>query len=174
VDEEHVRLIVRATARMSALVFLAALGLFAAGHRAGPRRVVSAIRVFVLFVVAHTIHFGAVVWLAVATAGENIRERDGWPVVVVVAAAFYLSVFGILRLWTRLSSRQAVSHRERRGAQVGVLFIAAIFVNSYLARVKTMPVYWLWTAGMVLVVTAYLLHTRRVQDDLELPGTQPH
>jgi hypothetical protein len=67
-----------------------------------------------------------------------------------------------------------VSHRERRAAQVGVLFIAAIFVNSYLARVKTMPVYWLWTAGMVLVVTAYLLHTRRVQDGLELPGTQPH
>jgi hypothetical protein len=168
VDEEQVRLIVRVTARVSALAFLAALGLFTARSHAGPRKVGSAIRLFVLFIVMHTIHFGAVLWLAVLTTGENIRERDGWPVVVAVAAAFYLSAFGILRHWTHVGSGRALSHRERRAAQAAVLLIGAIFVNSYVARLKTMPVYWVWTAGMVLMVTAYLLHTRRVHDALEL------
>ena len=162
VDEEQVRLIVRVTARLSAVAFLAALGLFAVRYHASPRKTGGPIQLLVSFIVMHTIHFSAVVWLAVLTAGENIRERDGWPFVTVVAAAFYASAFGILRVWRGVGSGRAVSRRELLPAHVAVLFIAAIFINSYVSRVKTMPIYWLWTVGMVLVVTVYLLRTRRV------------
>jgi hypothetical protein len=170
VDEEQVRLIVRVTARLSAIAFVAALGLFAVRYRAASRQAGGPISLFVSFIVMHTIHFSAVAWLAMLTAGENIRERDGWSVVMVVAAAFYLAAFGILRVWRGIGLARAVSHRELLAAQVGVLFIAAIFVNSYVARVKTRPVYWLWTVGMVLVVTAYLLQTRRLLGRPQLSG----
>lgn len=159
-DEDQVRLVVRVTARLSAIAFLVALGLFAVQYHATPRRTGGPIRLFVSFIVLHTIHFSAVVWLAVLTAGENIRERDGWPVVMVVAAAFYLSAFGILRVWRGVGSARVVSRRELLTAHLAVLLIAAIFVNSYVSRVKTTPVYWLWIAGMVLVVIAYLLRAR--------------
>ena len=44
--------------------------------------------------------------------GANIRERDGWTVVVTVAVLFYLAVFLVLRAWRhrvlgRASSRSA-------------------------------------------------------------------
>ena len=169
-DEEQVGLIVRVTARLSAIAFMAALALFAVRYHAAPRHARGSIRLFVAFIVMHTIHFSAVVWLAVLTAGENIRERDGWPVVLVVAAAFYLSAFGILRVWRGIGSGRAVSPRELLAAHVAVVFIAAIFVNSYVGRVRTMPVYWLWTVGMVLVVTAYLARARPVLGRPELSG----
>lgn len=155
-DGEQVRLIVRVTARLSAIGFLTALGLFATRF---PGNVGGAIRLFTLFVVLHTIHFGAVAWLAMLTAGANVQERDGWPVVMIVAAAFYLSAFGILRMWRGVASTRPVSRPERLAAHLGVLFIAAIFLNSYAARVGTRPVYWLWIVGLVFVVTAYMART---------------
>jgi hypothetical protein len=156
VDEEQVRLIVRVTARLSVIGFLAALGLFAARF---PGKVGGAIRLLTSFLVVHTIHFGAVAWLAILTAGENIGERGGWPVVMTVAAAFYLSAFGILRMWRTVASARPLSRVERLTAHLGVVFIAAIFLNSYAARVGTRPVYWLWIAGLVCVVTAYMART---------------
>ena len=158
-DEEQVRLLVRVTARLSAIGFLAALGLFAARFPARPPKVGGAIRLLTSFLVVHTIHFGAVAWLALLTAGENIRERSGWLVVMTVAAAFYLSAFGILRMWRGVALARPVSRPGRLAADFGVLFIAAIFLNSYAARVGTMPAYWLWIAGLVLVVTAYIART---------------
>ena len=158
-DEHQVGLIVRVTARLSAIAFLAALGLFAARFPSRPRNVAGAIRLLTSFLVLHTIHFAAVAWLAVLTGGENIRQRSGWPVVMMVAAAFYLSAFGTLRMWQRVGSARPVSRPERLGAHLGVLFIAAIFLNSYVSRVDTRPVYWLWIGALVLVVTAYMART---------------
>ena len=104
VDERRVRsaapgTICFASARLSAAIFAAALILFAAGHHHDRRLLQFGIRLFAGFVGAHTIHFGAVAWLAVVTAGENIRERDGWPVVVTVALLFYMAAFVVLRAW---------------------------------------------------------------------------
>jgi hypothetical protein len=156
VNEEQVGLIVRVTARLSAIGFLTALGLFAARF---PGKVGGATRLLTSFLVVHTIHFGAVAWLAMLTAGENIGERGGWLVAMTVATAFYLSAFGILRMWRRIASARPVSRLERLAAHLGVLFIAAIFLNSYAARVATRPVYWVWIAGLVSGVTAYMVRT---------------
>ncbi len=172
-EEEQVRLLVRVTARLSAIGFLAALGLFAARFPARPLKVGGAIRLLTSFLVVHTIHFGAVAWLALLTAGENIRERSGWPVVMAVAAAFYLSAFGILRMWRGVAVARLVSGREQLAAGIGVLFIAAIFLNSYAARVGTMPVYWLWIVGLVCAVTAYMARATPILSRPERSDADP-
>ena len=169
-DEPQVRLIVQVTARLSAIAFLAALSLFAARLGPRPRKVGGAIALLTTFVVLHTIHFGAVSWLAILTAGENIRERGGWPFMMGVAAAFYLAAFGILRLWRSVASARPVSRPQGLAAHVGVLFIAAIFLNSYAARAETKPIYWLWIVGLVLVVTAYMARARPLPGRSELSG----
>jgi hypothetical protein len=84
-------LLVRLTARVLVIMFAAALILFAAGYQHHRRRLFVGTRLFAGFIVAHTIHFATVAWLAVVTSGENIRERDGWAVVVTVAILFYMA-----------------------------------------------------------------------------------
>lgn len=160
-DGELVRLAVRVTARLSAIAWLAALALCAIRYRTEPRRIVEAIRLLVAFIVLHTIHFGTVVWLAVLTAGENVDERGGWPAMLGAAAAFYLAAFSILRMWGGVATAQPVSDAARGAAQLGVLFIAAIFLNSYVSRTESMPIYWIWTMAMVLVVIVYLVRSAR-------------
>ena len=169
-DDEQVRLIVQVTARLSALAFLAALGFFAARFRPRPQRVGDAIGLLTAFLVLHTIHFGAVGWLAVLTAGENIRERGGWPFMMAVAAAFYLAAFGILRVWRGVASTRPVSRPEGLAAHLGVLFIAGIFLNSYAARAETRPIYWVWIVGMVLAVVAYMARTMPILGRSEASG----
>src|SRR5450432_3742813 len=47
--------------------------------------------------VYHTIHFGFVAWLTVATAGENIERRGGWLLTSLVGAVFYVASFATLK-----------------------------------------------------------------------------
>jgi hypothetical protein len=159
VDQPTVELIVRLTARLSAAIFAAALMLSAAGYQHDRRRLFGA-RLFAGFVVAHTIHFVTVAWLAVVTAGENIRGRDGWAVVVTVALLFYMAVLLVLRA----SGDAAVGHSSSRSlrvtANVAVVAIAAVFLNSYRARVVRMPVYWLPALGLAGIVALYFVRTR--------------
>lgn len=96
-DQPTVELIVRVTARFSAAAFAAALILFVAGHQHDQRRLRIGTRLFAAFIVAHTIHFGTVAWLAAVTRVENIRQRDGWTVVLTVALLFYVAAFVVLR-----------------------------------------------------------------------------
>ena len=159
-DQPTVELIVRLTARVSAATFAAALILFAAGYQHDRRRLSFGTRLFAGFVVAHTIHFVTVGWLAVVTAGENIRERDGWAVVVAVALLFYLAVFSVLRAWGDAALGRSSSRRLRVTANVALVAIAAVFLNSYLARVVRMPVYWLPAVGLAGTVTLYFVKTR--------------
>lgn len=146
---------VRVTARISAAAFVAALIAFSI-RRGNPVRVSHAIRLFIAFVLAHTIHFGAVVWLAVITAGQNIRARGGWTLMLLVAALFYLVSFTILRAWTYLAGRRAMSRGHWGAAHAGVVLIALVFLNSYAARVGTMPNYWVPALVMIAAVIAYL------------------
>ena len=44
--------------------------------------------------------------------------------------------------------------------KVAVVAIAAVFVNSYLARVVRMPVYWLPVVGLAGIVALYFVRTR--------------
>jgi multisubunit Na+/H+ antiporter MnhB subunit len=127
VEQPQVELIVRLTARVSAAAFAAALILFALGHRHRRRGVRYGVRLFVAFILAHTIHFSAVAWLAMLTAGENIRRRGGWAVVLAVAVLFYLAAFGILRAWRKIGSARLLSRNDRLVTDVGVAFIAFVF-----------------------------------------------
>src|SRR5687768_13559668 len=98
-------------------------------------------RLFLGFILAHTIHFSAVAWLAVLTSGENIRTRGGWAVVLTAAVLFYVAAFGILRSWRRLDSGRSWSRSDRLAADVSIALIAMVFLNSYLSRVQIMPLY---------------------------------
>jgi hypothetical protein len=159
-EQPQVELVVRLTARVSAAAFAAALILFAVGHRRRQRGVRYGIRLFIGFIVAHTIHFSAVAWLAVLTAGENIRMRDGWAVVLTVAVLFYLAAFGILRAWRVLGAGRTWSWGDRLTAHAGITLIALVFLNSYLGRVGTMPVYWLPAVGLIASVVLYFVQMR--------------
>jgi hypothetical protein len=155
VEQAQVELIVRVTARISAGAFALALMLFAAGpSNRSPSHWLD-IRAFVAFILAHTIHFGAVAWLAALTAGDNIHQRGGWAVVLTVAVLFYLAAFQILRVWHGLRKGRSLSRGACLTAHGSVALIAVVFLNSYLARVGRMPLYWVPAIGLVAIVAIY-------------------
>ena len=150
----------RLTARLSAALFAAGLMLFAAGYPHHQRRQYIGTRLFAGFIVAHTIHFVTVACLAVVTAGENIRERDGWIAVVTVAVLFYAAALLVLRAWNDAMRGRSRWRTLGVVANVAVVAIAAVFLNSYLARVAHRPVYWLPAVGLVGIVALYLARIR--------------
>ena len=154
-------LIVRLTARASAAAFVGALLIFAASAPHRQRSLRASIRMFGAFVLLHSIHFGAVLALARATASATIDDRGGWPPVLAGAAIFYLAVAGIARAWRRLDTGRPLSGLQRLAANVAVVFIAAAFLNSYMSRVGELPVYWAPAALMATVAGIYLLRERR-------------
>jgi hypothetical protein len=165
VEQPQIELFVRLTARVSAAAFGLALLLFSFSALR-PRRVRHALWFLSAFIVVHTIHFGTVGWLAAVTDGSNIQARGGWPVAAAVAGLFYLSAFALLRLWRDVGSGRGVTSGERLLAHASVAVIALVFLNSYVARVETMPVYWLPTIGMVAVVSAYFVRARAATADV--------
>ena len=161
-DQPNVELIVRLTARVSAAAFAAALITFAAGYQHNQRRLSLGTRLFAAFIIAHTIHFGTVAWLAVVAGGENIRERDGWTVALTVALLFYVAVFTVLRAWRDAALGRTSSPSLRVMANVAILAIAVVFLNSYIARIERMPVYWLPALSLAGIVALYFVQTLRV------------
>jgi hypothetical protein len=159
-DQALIETIVRVTVRLSAVVFLMALMFFAIGARS-QRGLVHARRFFAAFIAVHTVHFAAVSSLAAVTASANIDDRGGWPVAIVVATLFYASAFAILGSWRGAAAGRGSTASSRFGSGLGVLFIAAVFLNSYIARVERMPVYWIPTVIMVVVVGLYLVRVPR-------------
>jgi cation transport ATPase len=151
---------VRLTARLSATLFAAALILFAAGYPHDRQRQYYATRLFDGFIAAHTIHFATVAWLAVVTAGENIRQRDGWAAVTIVAVLFYASALLVRHAWNEVRRERSPSRTLRVIANVALTAIAAVFLNSYLSRVALMPVYWLPALGLVAIVALHFVKTR--------------
>ena len=160
-DQPTVELMVRLTARLSAAAFAAALILFASGYQHDRRRLSLATRLFAGFIVAHSIHFLTVIWLAVVTAGENIQERDGWAVVIAVGLLFYVAVFLVLRGWRDATRGHSPSRGPGVTADVAVVAIAAVFLNSYLGRVGRMPIFWWPAAALAGTVALYFVRTRR-------------
>jgi hypothetical protein len=162
VEQTHVELIVQMTARVSAAAFAAALILFALSGRDRQRGARRGVRLFMAFILAHSIHFCAVIGLAAVTGQENIRARGGWLVALTIAGLFYLSSFAILQAWRRVGSGRSMSSAARRAAHIGVAFIAVVFLTSYIARAATLPIYWLPTIGMIGTVAAFFLRARRI------------
>lgn len=155
-DVEQAALLVRVTARVSAVVFATALVVSArrlsAGATTEPMRYRSAdLGCFTLFLVAHTIHFAAVVALAVAAAGQNIRDAGGYLVTGVAAIAFYVACGTVLRVKTRETPRWTTSGARRIEIWInGVVWI--VLVQAYALRFVQS---WLF-AALALVLTGSL------------------
>jgi len=136
-----------------------ALLVFAAGRR-GQRPLARGTRLFEGFIIVHTIHFATVAWLAVVTAGANIRERDVWAVVLTVAVLFYTAALVVLGAWRTGAKGHASPRALQRSATVAVVMIGAVFLNSYVGRALHTPVYWLPAAGVAGAVVVYILWAR--------------
>jgi hypothetical protein len=141
---------VRLTARVSVALYSLGLGGFAVAAFRGrdPR---AALRVLQSFVLSHTIHFGFVAWLTVATAGENIMRRGGWLLTSIVGVVFYAAAFAMLS-GVRQHHRSAVS---------GAIVIWLMFVITYLGRIPTNIVFALPAAATSIALGAYLFGPRR-------------
>jgi FtsH-binding integral membrane protein len=153
-DQAQVESVVRMTARLSAAAFALALIAFSLRRANRPRPGLH-LHLFVAFVLAHTVHFSAVMWLAAVTAGENIRSRGGWLVVLAAAALFYSAAFAILRAWISLFARRTPSVATWWTAHAGVVLIALIFLNSFVARADRVPAYWAPALFTIAAVVTY-------------------
>src|SRR5438045_5786347 len=135
---EETAVVVRLTARVSAAVFavslLASARRLAAGETAdvGAARRVD-IAAFAVFLAAHTIHFAAVLMLAAASGGANIRGAGGWIPTLVVAAAFYAACGAVLRGKLRAAPRwTAAGPRRLEVATMAIVWI--VFFQAYALR----------------------------------------
>jgi hypothetical protein len=136
---------VRLTARISVTLYSLGLGGFALAASRG-RDLRAALRVLQSFVVSHTIHFGFVAWLTVATAGENIARRGGWLLASAVGVVFYAASFAML-----FGVRQ-----HRRSAVLGAVVIWLMFVLTYIGGIPANPVFALPVAATSIALGAYL------------------
>ena len=140
---------VRLTARISVALFSLGLGGFAVAAFRG-REPRAALRVLQSFVLSHTIHFGFVAWLTVATAGENIARRGGPFLASIVGVVFYVACFAMLR-----GARQ-----HRRSAVLGATVIWLMFVLTYIGRIPQDAIYVLPVGATSLALGAYLFGPR--------------
>ena len=156
VDAQQAALLVRATARLSAVIV--AGNLLAAARRAeavrAPALRTMDVATFLAFLASHTVHFVCVWLLAAATGGENIRRAGGWVLVVITALVFYAGASAVLRV--KLRPRGWRSARER-SLELGLLVIVwLVFFQAYALRLLQS---WLFAALAVLLaysVAAFL------------------
>ncbi|HEU5179406.1 MAG TPA: hypothetical protein VFW45_01325 [Candidatus Polarisedimenticolia bacterium] len=141
---------VRLTARLSVVLYSLALSSLALSAYRGrePRAPVRTLQAFIL---SHTIHFGFVAWLTVATAGRNIAQRGGPLLTFLVGVVFYVASFAML-----LGARQ-----RRRSALAGATVIWLMFVATYVGRIPRNAVYALPVAATTISLGAYLFGPRR-------------
>jgi hypothetical protein len=143
---------VRLTARISVALYSLGLGGFAVAASRGrdPR---AAMKVLQSFVLSHTIHFGFVAWLTVATAGENITRRGGWLLTSVVGVVFYAASFAML----------FGVRRHRPSGVSGAVVIWLMFVLTYAGRIPGNPVFALPVAATSIALGAYLFGARDLE-----------
>jgi hypothetical protein len=132
---EHIStlyLAVHWTARLSGLLFAAALAVPALFSVSACRRD----ELYLAFLLALTVHFGCVTWLATANGGSNmfpggrsVAQVGGWPVVFGIFALFHAIVV------VGFAARRAKSPVRRGLRWAGTFsrgFIGLAFVGTYL------------------------------------------
>jgi hypothetical protein len=146
---------VRGTGRMSVLLFTVALSLPALDGRA--RR--WAADLFLLFVVAHTVHFAVVASYAIAVpnaalfpGSRDLAAVGGWPAVFVVAAIFYAPA--LIALAARRGG-SGVRPWLRNADRASTLFISFMFVATYVPLLERSTAYAL---PIALVFAGVLLY----------------
>jgi hypothetical protein len=163
-DEVGIRMVIRATARVSVVLFSAAF-VASALRRAWPgpaSRWLLANRrqVGVSFAVSHFAHLGAILALADWSATRVVA--DAWPTSAIFGGIAYLFVLAMAatsfdrtaawlgpRAWSRLHT-------------VGVYWIWAIFFLSFVPRAFTSPLHVPFALLIVGALGIRLWHRRRV------------
>ncbi|HWO08670.1 MAG TPA: hypothetical protein VNN80_04300 [Polyangiaceae bacterium] len=157
------------TARASAVLFALALWAPVLGLRRQQRP-------YLAFMVAHTVHFGFVVWLALVTGGarmfpggRDIADAGGWPAVFGIFAFFYaLASVGLL---ARHRGRDA-GGALRLGGHLATTFLGYMYVSTYVGLVTRSPWYALPAALVGVAVLVDLAGSRRLRPPGEYsPGT---
>jgi len=148
VDPSQIALWVRMTARVSLALYALALGGFAVEAYRG-REPRAPLRLFELFILSFTIHFGFVAWLTVATAGENIERRGGPLLTSLVGVAFYVASFAVL-----------AGAPRRLSAWLGATTIWLMILGTYVGRISRNAAFALPVAVATLALGAFLFGPR--------------
>ena len=163
VDGDQAALIVRVTARVSAVVF--ATSLLAAARRLGADDAgVSAVRradlaAFAVFIAMHTIHFAAVALLAVVTAGQTIRDAGGYTATAVGGLAFYAACAAVVRAKARLGIGWT-SVAERRTEVWTSTGVWLIFFQAYVLRLGQSLLFVAMAIGLAAALGRFLARAR--------------
>jgi hypothetical protein len=134
--EPGVRVLVRATARTSALILCLALCSFAVAALA--RRRAGLVR---SLAVSHGIHLAAVLWLAAVTGGANLRERAGIVNVVGGVLAYAVVFAGLFR-------------PRHPFVEWGLAWVAVSFLFSYGVRAVGAPLVYGPVVAAILLCLA--------------------
>jgi hypothetical protein len=145
VEPSEIALWVRTTARVSVALYSLALAALAVEAYRG-REPRSALRLFEVFILSFTIHFGFVGWLTVATAGQNIERRGGPLLTSLVGVAFYVASFAVLTL----------APRRRLPAWLGATTIWLMILGTYVGRIPRNPAFALPVALATVALGAFL------------------
>jgi len=149
VELSQLALWVRTTARVSVALYSLALGGFAVQAYRG-REPRAPLRLFEVFILSFTIHFGFVAWLTVATAGENIERRGGPLLTSVVGVTFYVASFAVL----------AGAPLRRLSAWVGATTIWLMILGTYVGRIPRNAAFALPVAVATVALGAFLFGPR--------------
>lgn len=131
-DAEQAALFVRVTARTSAALLAASLLVSARRITEGDYRLPD-VRLFIAFIVSHTIHFICVGLLAAATHGANLESRFGYVAVSSLGILFYLACAAILRMKMRSGDRWD-TRRERNTEVLPLVAVWLGFAQAYVLR----------------------------------------
>lgn len=132
----------RITARTSAVIFALALAAGAAellAPRSSFARRGAGWKLLGALLVSHTIHFAVVAALTVEMHGENVANRGGWFLAIIVGALFYAATGGALVL--RRAPSAARSVRNLAGDAVLSVLVALAFLEVYVGRVGQSPLF---------------------------------
>jgi hypothetical protein len=157
-NAEQAALFVRVTARISAA--LLAANLLVSARRISDGRAVyrsADVRLFVAFIISHTIHFVCVGLLALATNGANLESPLGYMPVIVVGLLFYVGCAGILRV--KMRDGDGWTTRSQRNIELWLLVAVWLgFAQAYVPRVfQSAP----FAALGVVLVASLLWFLRR-------------
>ena len=160
-DAEEAALLVRVTARMSA-------GLLAANLLVGARRInrrsagyrTADVRLFVAFIISHTIHFICVGLLALATNGANLDARLGYAPVLAVGVLFYIGCAGILRVKMRDGAQWSTP--SQRNTEVWLLVAVWLgFAQAYVLRPLEAPLFAAIAILLIYSLVRFLTRTMK-------------
>ena len=167
-DAEQAALLVRVTARISA-------GLLAANLLMSARRITDGsgldrtadVRLFVAFIISHTIHFVCVGLLAFATNGANLESRLGYVPVSALGILFYIGCAMTLAVKVRKGARWTT--RRQRNTEVWVLVaIWGGFAQAYVARLRQSPLFAVLALVLVFSLVLFLRQVRLVMSKVTL------